>query len=258
MLVAVIGGVSNGEIAKIDAARGSSAKHTLVWYWVSEILTREHLAGSTGEVGAPILSRIYQFMSDGNIGYNQARKVNYIPFPFAHAQISAMCSVFLLFLVPRLCLQYVNSYWEGVTLTLTINMCIFGLYEVSRDLENPFRNAPNDLPLCTLQAMFNESLLGMMNAGYHPDLYWNSSEFLDQNNVVRVQQQYVVGDDRRASKVMEEEEDDEDDPQKADLSFAEQQQVGKVKSRYSMEEIIVEQAVRIEELKTLLYKDNDD
>jgi hypothetical protein len=40
------------------------------------------------------------------------------------------------------------------------------------DLENPFRNVPNELPLVTFQAQFNEALI-IMYAGYHPDSYWH-------------------------------------------------------------------------------------
>jgi hypothetical protein len=46
-----------------------------------------------------------------------------------------------------------------------------GIHEVARELENPFRNVPNEIPLSTLMAEANEALLTMY-AGYHPDLYW--------------------------------------------------------------------------------------
>jgi predicted membrane chloride channel (bestrophin family) len=49
-------------------------------------------------------------------------------------------------------------------------MCFTGLQEVSRELESPFLNEPNDIPLNNYQAQFNESLLAMF-AGYHPDFY---------------------------------------------------------------------------------------
>lgn len=40
--------------------------------------------------------------------------------------------------------------------------------------ENPFRNVPNEIPLVTLQAQYNEALLTMY-AGYHPDFFWKDS-----------------------------------------------------------------------------------
>jgi hypothetical protein len=43
---------------------------------------------------------------------------------------------------------------------------------VARELENPFRNVPNELPIVTLMAEFNEALVTMY-AGYHPDFFWD-------------------------------------------------------------------------------------
>jgi len=54
--------------------------------------------------------------------------------------------------------------------------CLAGLHEVSRELENPFKNIPNEIPLVTLQAMFNEALITLFS-GYHPDHFWDGDEY---------------------------------------------------------------------------------
>mmetsp|Transcript_4193 Transcript_4193/g.6288 ORF Transcript_4193/g.6288 Transcript_4193/m.6288 type:complete len:582 (-) Transcript_4193:138-1883(-) len=172
----VIGGVSENEIAFLQRAKGPSAKVTLAWNWLSEFIMREHLAGSLGKIGPPIVSRIIQFLSDGMIFYNHARKIMYIPFPFPHAQLSAFFVLVMVVAVPFMMDQYTNEVWLGAILTFLTVTCLVGLHEVARELENPFRNIPNELPLCTLQAMFNESLITMF-AGYHPDHYWDPALF---------------------------------------------------------------------------------
>ena len=169
----VIGGVSQGEIDCLQRARGASAKVNLAWIWLMEFITREHLAGSTGAVGPPIISRIYQFLSDGCVGYNQARKISFIPFPFPHAQVSLLALLFLTFAVPFLTLEYVKERWIGSLLTFAVTECLFGLHEVARELENPFRNVPNELPIMKLQAEFNEAVR-QIYGGYHPDHFWRS------------------------------------------------------------------------------------
>jgi len=176
--LSVIGGVSAEEIIMLQCARGGSAKVNLCWFWIVEFITREHLSGSTGAVGPPIISRIYQFLSDGCIGYNAARKIAFIPFPFPHAQISLLSMVFLMVSIPLVTLEWSDQDhpWIGALLTFSIIEIIFGLHEVARELENPFVNVPNDLPLCALQAEFNESLLQLYN-GYHPNSFWNTKEY---------------------------------------------------------------------------------
>ena len=72
----IVGGISDGEIHYLQMARGPYAKTQLCWQWLSEFIIREHLAGSTGAVGPPIISRIIQFLGDGMIYYNHARKIS--------------------------------------------------------------------------------------------------------------------------------------------------------------------------------------
>jgi hypothetical protein len=85
----VIGNVSDEEINQLQQARGPLAKVSLVSMWVQELISREYQTeDSMGTIAAPIISRLYQFISDGMAGYSQARKIAAIPFPFAHAQLT--------------------------------------------------------------------------------------------------------------------------------------------------------------------------
>eukprot|EP00592_Proboscia_alata_P008410 CAMPEP_0194363226 /NCGR_PEP_ID=MMETSP0174-20130528/11089_1 /TAXON_ID=216777 /ORGANISM="Proboscia alata, Strain PI-D3" /LENGTH=571 /DNA_ID=CAMNT_0039136577 /DNA_START=31 /DNA_END=1746 /DNA_ORIENTATION=- len=174
----VLGGVSDAELHMLRRAKGSSAKVTLAWAWLSEYMIREHLAGSMGNVGPPIVSRCIQFLSDGSIFYNHARKIMFIPFPFPHAQLSAVFITTIVATVPFMMEQYAGTVhkWIGAVLTFLTVVCLVGLHEVARELENPFRNMPNDLPLCTLLAMYNEALITMY-FGFHPDAFYDPSEF---------------------------------------------------------------------------------
>ena len=183
----VIGGVSDKEIRYLQMARGPYAKTQLCWQWLSEFIIREHLAGSLGKVGAPIISRVVQFLSDGMTGYNQSRKIMFIPFPFVHGQLSVFFVVTMIFLVPLLMDQYTDSIWFGVLLTFLSVSCLSGIHEVARELENPFRNIPNELPVVTLMAEFNEALVTMYS-GYHPDFFWdgNQNENSSANDLGRV------------------------------------------------------------------------
>lgn len=112
--------------------------------------------------------------------YNQARKIAYVPFPFPHAQITSLfVLVICLFMIPTLLYSYVNNVIFGCVLNFLTVLCFAGLHEVARELENPFQNVPNDLPLTTFQAQFNESLL-CMYSGFHPDSWWE----LPSDNIV--------------------------------------------------------------------------
>lgn len=64
----VLGGVSDAEIKLLSAVRGPLAKTALCTMWTQEFISREYMAGSTGGVAPPIISRLFQFCSDGMLG----------------------------------------------------------------------------------------------------------------------------------------------------------------------------------------------
>ena len=167
----VIGGISDKEAESLRNAKGASAKVALVYMWINEFIIREHMHGSMGGVAPPIISRLMQFASDGHLWYNAARKMAYIPFPFPHVQLITAYVFGIITVVPLLMLSKSNVYFGFVLNFLTVTILV-GLNEVAKELELPFNNVPNDLPLNLFQAHFNESLITMF-AGYHPDSYWD-------------------------------------------------------------------------------------
>jgi len=173
----VIGGISDAEATLLLEARGPLAKVTLVLLWIQEFLTREAMNGSLGKVAPPIISRVHQSTTDGFDAYNQARKIAYIPFPFPHAQITTYFVVLACFILPLFMLTYSENIAIAGVLNFFSLLCFTGLHEVARELEAPFRNAPNDIPLNNFQAQFNEALI-CLSAGYHPDSMWEIPEKL--------------------------------------------------------------------------------
>jgi hypothetical protein len=111
------------------------------------------------------------------IFYNHARKIMFIPFPFVHSQIVVLFIVAIIPAVPFLMTQYTDEVWLGAMLTFGTVLCLSGINEVARELENPFRNIPNELPLVTFQVQVNEALHTMF-AGYHPDFFWDGDRVL--------------------------------------------------------------------------------
>ena len=101
----------------------------------------------------------------------------FIPFPFVHSQIVVLFIVAMIPAVPFLMTQYTDEVWLGAMLTFLTVACLAGINEVARELENPFRNIPNELPLVTFQAQCNEALYTMY-AGYHPDFFWEGDRVL--------------------------------------------------------------------------------
>lgn len=165
----VLGGISEAEKTLLSQARGGAAKTTLVWFWLNEFITREHLEGSTGDIDSAIISRTHQFLSDGMVGYSNAKKISFLQYPLPLAQLNAFLVFCLIIVIPFTMQQYTNTTWVGITLVFITVTLFVAMQEVACGLENPFINFPNDVPLRTLLAMHNEALIQMCS-GYHPDM----------------------------------------------------------------------------------------
>ena len=105
--------------------------------------------------------------------YNHSRQISFLPLAFPYEQLSTAIVLPLLILIPLIMTKWTLTYWVGALLSFLTITCLFGISEVARELESPFLNVPNDVPLCTLLAMHNESLIAMCS-GYHPDHYWRN------------------------------------------------------------------------------------
>ena len=64
----VLGGVSDSEMLLLKSCKGPSSKVVLCSMWLMEFISREYLAGSVGNVAPPIVSRLYQEISNGKLG----------------------------------------------------------------------------------------------------------------------------------------------------------------------------------------------
>ena len=71
--------------------------------------------------------------------------------------------------------QYIEDLLLGLIMTFLAQMILSGINEVATELENPFRNVPNELPVVYWQAEFNETLITMFS-GFHPDFYWDGDD----------------------------------------------------------------------------------
>lgn len=114
----------------------------------------------------PILSRSYQELSQGMTAFNQALKMSDVPFPFPFSQLLDVLLVVFTGLIPLLA-GYVddNLYPSCVQpfVGFFITMAFLGLMSISRTLENPFADGPNQLPCIDL----HERLIETIRDGYH-------------------------------------------------------------------------------------------
>ena len=157
--IPVVGAIIDEELSTIENANGPQAKAHIVMHWITEAITRHFLDGGFGNVSPPIVSRLYQELSNSVLGFAQARRIALLPFPFIYAQLTEFLALILVVIIPILMNSYVKSIVLGVLFTFFSVLGFCSMYEATRELEDPFLFEPNDLPLAKWQGEFNEMLL---------------------------------------------------------------------------------------------------
>jgi predicted membrane chloride channel (bestrophin family) len=131
------------------------------------------------DIPAPIISRAYQEMSSGLLGFSQACKMADFPFPFPFAQLLEWLLVAYTLVIPLFATVFTGSVAVAPFLAFLATLCFWTLTSISRVLENPVADGPNQLPVIDM----HERFVDMLRSVYHtrrPDYPANSkTSFLE-------------------------------------------------------------------------------
>jgi len=111
----------------------------------------------------PILSRVFQTISRGQVNLANCKKITTTLFPFPYAQLIAFLMALVSIITPLAMFSICGHTFWSVIFTL---LPVFGLYalnDIARELEMPFGRDANDLPLHDFQMHMNSSLLMLIH-----------------------------------------------------------------------------------------------
>lgn len=139
----VLAAPSPEEIQRLEL---STDKVNCVCLWIVQGIITEIRAG-TLDTPPPIVTRVFQELSNGMLGFNQAHKVAMVPFPFPFAQMVSLLLVMLYVTLPF----YLDNFTKNVFITPLISfllpMCYSGLNMIAIELEEPFGMDYNDVDI---------------------------------------------------------------------------------------------------------------
>jgi predicted membrane chloride channel (bestrophin family) len=176
--LAVIGGLDVSEVSFLQKINCDRAY--LVMSWIQTLIVSRTEEKEGLRIPPPILSRVWQVLSEGMTGLNQADKLAKTPFPMPYAQMLTVLLLIFNLTLPVMIAANVNAVWLGIVVAFVTTVAYQGLNETARELEDPFKPTHvNDLGLPQLQAMFN-SKIRACTPGAEAQL-----DFLEQMRVVR-------------------------------------------------------------------------
>eukprot|EP00294_Goniomonas_avonlea_P008745 CAMPEP_0114552300 /NCGR_PEP_ID=MMETSP0114-20121206/7054_1 /TAXON_ID=31324 /ORGANISM="Goniomonas sp, Strain m" /LENGTH=409 /DNA_ID=CAMNT_0001737173 /DNA_START=290 /DNA_END=1519 /DNA_ORIENTATION=- len=147
----VLGGLTEREREVLEKLEGRSYQ---VMGWLNRDILLRHKAGGVA-VPPPVLGRGLQAISDGFNAFQVAAKIMDTLFPFPYAQLLNGLMIMFTISTPIAVSTFTNSIYIAAFLSCLAVVGIIALEEVAKEIENPFGNDANDLPLSLYQEKFN-------------------------------------------------------------------------------------------------------
>jgi len=136
----------------------------VILHLIQTLITKNQTADvGVLQIPPPILSRVYQTLSRGFVNHLNAKKIVDTRFPFPYAQIIWILLIINSMLTSLMMAQLVDEpVWAAVFSFVPV-FGAFSLNFIASEIENPFGNDPNDLPLEKFQGEMNNSLLMLLH-----------------------------------------------------------------------------------------------
>eukprot|EP00930_Biecheleria_cincta_P058721 TRINITY_DN4451_c0_g1_i1.p1 TRINITY_DN4451_c0_g1~~TRINITY_DN4451_c0_g1_i1.p1 ORF type:complete len:494 (+),score=88.53 TRINITY_DN4451_c0_g1_i1:201-1682(+) len=160
----IIGELTSGEQEDLQGGVGCADRTAILTEWISEDINA--IIDVCG-IPPPIVSRCYQELSNGMAGLNQTIKMADIPFPFPFTQLLIVVLWTFTCTLPIYVAEFTRGYTMTPILTFSITLAMWSLCGISTELENPFSDGPNQLPVIDMHERFVEMLRTIVQLRRH-------------------------------------------------------------------------------------------
>lgn len=149
-----VGGFSKRSLLHL---KNSPDRTETVLLWIERLILDAD-RDKTLDVPAPILSRAFQELSRGMVSVTDLRKIRDVPFPFPYSQFLSLMLLAHWVLTPIVASQViVKPYWAGI-IVFVVSTAYWTLFYIAQEIDQPFGDDSNDLPVADMQREFNAKL----------------------------------------------------------------------------------------------------
>lgn len=140
----------------------SEQKTEVILQWIQRLVV-EGMRSGVLDVPPPVLSRVFQELSRGIVSVVNAQKIMDTLFPFPYAQMITLLLLSTTFFTPFInCLLVTSRYWASATTFMTV-FAFWSINYIAAEIELPFGDDPNDLPIRNLMHQMNKNLLMLLH-----------------------------------------------------------------------------------------------
>lgn len=129
--------------------------------WIHQLIV-DNIDTGMLPVPAPILSRVFQEMSNGMVNMQNALKISCTPFPFPYAQMTTVLLLLHWAITPVLMSMWTSHWCAAMIFTFAPVFSFWCINLIAVEIEQPFGDDINDLPTEELQREMNNTLLFLL------------------------------------------------------------------------------------------------
>eukprot|EP00928_Gymnodinium_smaydae_P023241 TRINITY_DN19258_c0_g2_i1.p1 TRINITY_DN19258_c0_g2~~TRINITY_DN19258_c0_g2_i1.p1 ORF type:complete len:541 (-),score=107.04 TRINITY_DN19258_c0_g2_i1:117-1739(-) len=142
--------------------RNDERKTELVYQWIQSLIVKNAKSGLLN-IPPPILTRVFQELERGMVEFNFVLQLMKIPFPFPYAQVTFMLiNVYTVFTPFVMCVWTSHPGFTGIFTFISI-LGFRSINLIATELENPFGDDVNDLPVHDFHNEFNVKLMSLLD-----------------------------------------------------------------------------------------------
>merc|ERR1711988_1488145 len=105
--------------------------------WIQQLIIN-NISKGVIPTPPPIITRVFQELSNGIIMCHDARKLRDVPFPFPYAQMMRVLKTIQWIITPLICAITIHDWWWAFLLTFIPILLIWGANDIAMELEVPF------------------------------------------------------------------------------------------------------------------------
>eukprot|EP00930_Biecheleria_cincta_P044510 TRINITY_DN30613_c0_g1_i1.p1 TRINITY_DN30613_c0_g1~~TRINITY_DN30613_c0_g1_i1.p1 ORF type:complete len:515 (+),score=68.48 TRINITY_DN30613_c0_g1_i1:58-1602(+) len=154
--------VNGMEAERLQYLGGSDHKCEVLMQWIQQLIVDSH-RNQVLDIPPPILSRVFQELTNGIVLANKIKNVRMIQFPFPYVQMITVMLLLHWVVTPMMASQCIQSVWWAAVLCFVTTAAFWSPIFIARELDMPFGDDANDLPVVEEMKMFNEKLLVLLH-----------------------------------------------------------------------------------------------
>uniref|UniRef100_A0A7S2AG50 Bestrophin homolog n=1 Tax=Alexandrium andersonii TaxID=327968 RepID=A0A7S2AG50_9DINO len=134
----------------------------VVLQWVQRVIVHAEQTGIL-TISPPMLARVFSVLCDGMVNLCNGRKIMEFPIPFPLAQMITVMLLFHGISTPLLCAATIDSPYWACLICFVVCFSFWTINYIATELEMPFGEDSNDLPLGDMLIDMNQSLSTLLD-----------------------------------------------------------------------------------------------